>query len=180
MKKLWRMVKKAVKKLRSIFTRRRVSNSLWTIASGAITSYVMWYLLPTWLAILIVSVVVVHEAAHYIYGRKKRMPINLPRFIPGIWFVMGWTYVDMDPEDHGEAEYYLIGPAVGVAYCLLIGLGCYLIGFMPGVYAASWQCLGQIYSAVLGSDGRNYQKVRKWNARSDAGSEEAVRTVAYA
>lgn len=134
-----------------------------TVATACATAAVLYYLLPFWLGLMILTVLVLHEFGHYFaaYGQRK-LP-DLPIFIPLIFTVIGMTRVHGMPMDEAGQIILLWGPLVGlivaaaflIAAILTTGLGSAMF------IAAVWMIVFQIYSATLGSDGRKFWRIRR-------------------
>jgi hypothetical protein len=158
MKRIWRGLKAAVRKVRSWFPRRKVQQALAFAVTLAVSAYVLWYLLPTWLAAFIVGVVVVHEFGHYFAAKMKGFQAKLPLFFPGIYMMMGAT--QLPDGGNKNPTVILIGPTIGMIASAGLMIGSYFVGFMPGVYAAGWMFLFQFYSGTFGSDGKAYRRAK--------------------
>lgn len=165
-----RWYKRAWRKVKSIFTKRRLFEATYFVAGTVVSAYVMYQTLPLWLAALIFGTLFAHEFGHYFAARRAGREVRMPFFIPLYYGMQGGTRVKgQDPET--DMDIALAGPKVGIAVTCAALVGFGFAGFMPGVWASLWILAFQLYSGTIGHDGRKY-----WRARSIVGASEPVLT----
>lgn len=161
LKASWNKIKAAGRKVRSLFTKRRIWQAAYFTATVGVTAYLLVYMLPLWLAVLVLGVVVLHEFGHYFTGLKRGREVSLPFFIPAVWFVLGGTKIKGDETDpEGTMKIALAGPTVGLVICAGGMITGAVMGFWPLFWASFWLGLFQVYNGTFGSDGRRYRRAR--------------------
>ena len=138
-----------------------IAKMVLSLASAALTVYVLDYFLPTWLTAAIASTVFVHEMGHYITAKRLGRQVDPPLFLPFIWGVVGATRIHArgsDPER--DAQIHLAGPTWGFIWALA-GAGFSLYFGQSGMmWAFLWLSAFNLWHGTLGSDGKFYQSMK--------------------
>lgn len=147
---------------REIFFHAMVEAAI-TVATAAATAAVLYYLLPLWLGLMILTTLALHEFGHYFAAVGQRKQPDLPLFIPLIFTVIGVTRVHGMPMDESGQIILLWGPLVGILVAAAFLLAAILVAEIGSAMfiAAVWMIVFQLYSATLGSDGRKFWRIRR-------------------
>lgn len=154
--KAWRWVKEKTKK---IFTKSHAVQAVYFTSTLAFSAFVLNFFLPSWMAAMILGVLVVHEFAHFFTAVRSGRQTYLPFFIPWIYGVIGATRVK-GHEPVSDQKIALAGPKMGAVVCAGAMATCAYLGFWPGFWVAAWMLASQIYSGTFGGDGRRYRRAK--------------------
>ena len=154
--KAWDSVKSFGRKL---FTKSHLIQATYFVGTVSLSALVLNWALPTWMAALVLGVVVVHEFAHYFTALSDGRKTYLPFFIPFIYGIIGGTRVKGHiPES--DMKIALAGPSASALVCA-VAIAVFLqSGFMPGVWCATWLLVSQVYAGTFGGDGRKYREAK--------------------
>lgn len=149
------------KKKRQTLTRCMLEGFYFTVSAG-LSFLVLWWFLPMWLSLMLLSIVMVHEMGHYAVAAYHGYDVWLPFFFSIVIGVIGGTYVGTDdPEE--RVKFQLAGPLAGGLCAAVWGCAALMSGFLPGVFAALWSILSQILTATIGGDGRKHRRYKRLN-----------------
>lgn len=144
----------------------------YSVGTATTSLAVLWWFLPFWLAVSLVSIVIVHELGHYFTATALGEHVNMPFFLPIFYFVVGGTHVRGDNPVSG-IKIASAGPIAGSVWAAVIAIAALIVGFMPAVWAALWLGLFQTYSGTLGSDGRKRRRFKRAIDEFKAGAASA-------
>lgn len=130
---------------------------LFSIGSALGTAGITYALLPFWPAVVMCSVIFLHELGHFVVARATGAKAQWPLFIPLGIFIVGFTIVK-DIKDCYRRFIAIAGPFIGMLTAgLLMMLGS--IYEIPAlVIASSIALCWEVFAGTLGSDGRRYRQ----------------------
>jgi Zn-dependent protease len=187
MKFLTRLFRKVTGKLTGFFLkmiarRRQVARAIFQIAycvgSATLSVYVLGQFLPAYLVAAIVSTVVVHEFGHWITAKRLDRQVDLPFFVPLVWFVFSATRLHnkgSNPET--DAKIHLAGPSWGFIWAVAGAAVAGWYAYTQLAWAFAWLAAFNIWHGTFGSDGKFYSAMKEQLDATDKAASYAAREV---